>query len=92
MKALQPSFVLLLVFLSCTDLTEGQMGHWTKCNGFPPTDSFKSPDGNIVAWSPSDQRPGRADARTESDPGCIAYFARGGEVKRDESGSFFVLR
>ena len=89
MKTLQPSLVLLLMILSCADLTEGQMGRWSKCFGFPPTDSFKAPDGKIVAWSPEDERPGRADARTSSHPGCVAYFARGGEYKR---GSFFVLR
>ena len=92
MKALQSSLVLVFVFLSCTDLTEGQMGHWSKCFGFPPTDSFKAPDGLIVAWSPEDQRPGRADAHTQSDPGCVAYFAKGTEIKQEEDGSFFVLR
>ena len=82
MKTLQPSLVLLLMILSCTDLTEGQMGHWTKCSGFPPTDSFKAPDGNIVAWSPGQQRPGRADDRTETNPGCIAFILPGVEKLR----------
>lgn len=92
MKVLQPSHVLFLMILSCMGLTEGQMGRWSKCFGFPPSDSFKAPDGKIVAWSPEEQRPGRADPKTASDPGCIAYFPKGTEVKQDESGSFFVLR
>ena len=52
MKTLRPSLALLLMILSGTDLTEGQTGEWSKCLGFPPTDSFKAPDGSIVAWSP----------------------------------------
>ena len=89
MKPLQPSLVLLLMILSCTDFTEGQMGRWSKCFGYPPSDSFRADDGKIVAWSPEDERPGRADYRTASNPECAAYFAKGGEEKRS---NFFVLR
>ena len=82
MKTLQPSLVLLLMILRCTDLTEGQIGRWSKCLGYPPDDSFRADDGKIVAWSPYDQRPGRAEYRTASNPECAAYFAMAGEVKR----------
>ena len=81
MKTLQLSLALLLMILSSTDLTEGQMDYLSKCLGYPPDDSFIADDGKIVAWSPYDQRPGRAEYRTASNPECAAYFAMAGEVK-----------
>ena len=90
MKTLQLSLALLLMILTSTDLTEGQMGYWSKCLGFPPSDSFRADDGKIVAWSPEDQRPGRAEYRTSSNPECVGYFASmSREVKRS---NIFVLR
>ena len=89
MKTLQPSLVLLLMILSCTHISEAQMGCWSKCFGYPPSDSFRLDDAKIVAWSQEDQRPGRADYRTASIPECAAFFAKGGEEKRS---TFFVLR
>ena len=88
MKPFQLPLVLLIMVLICMKPTEG-MGRWSKCFGSPPSDSFKAPDGKIVAWSPEDERPGRADSSSSS---CVAYFGRNKEYKRDQSGSFFVLR
>ena len=77
------------MILRCTDLTEGQIGRWYKCLGYPPEDSFRADDGKIVAWSPYNQRLGRAEYRTASNPECAAYFAMAGEVKQK---FFFILR
>ena len=68
------------------------MGHWSKCLGFPPSDSFRADDGKIVAWSPKDQRPGRAEYRTSSNPECVGYFASMAMRREVKRSNIFVLR